>query len=126
MKKQTTIDLAKFEEAKTTISSIQNQFCGMVIDEIKKNPVFECELIHISAREERYLSTLTVCNITAHLQFFVFMGSNSKTLLGVKLACSSLGLSDVSIKPRNCLELKLDVPEECTSTLLQYKASGGN
>lgn len=132
MKKKTTIDLTKFEEAtkavrkaQETVSCIQNQFYEMVLDEIEKNPVFECELIRVSSHEERYFSTLTVCNITVHLQFCVFENSDlSRSLLCVKLSCSPLDLSDLLVEPRKCLQIRLDVLEECTSTFLQYEAPG--
>ena len=132
MKKETTIDLTKFEEAqatirkaKETISSIQDQCIEVLLDEIEKNPVFECEFIRISTHEVRYLSTLTVCNITVHLRFYVFEGSDlSQSLLGVKVDCSPLDLDDVAIKPRKSLQLRLDVLEECTSKFLQYEAPG--
>lgn len=132
MKKETTIDLAKFEEAKKaieeaqkTIDSIGSQFCEMVLDEVEKNPVFECEFIRVSDHEERYFSTLTICNITVHLRFYVYVASDlSKSLFGVKLDCSSLDLDNVSIKLRKCLQLRLNVLEKCTSTLLQCKAPG--
>lgn len=132
MEKETTIDLAKFEEAQKTINSIQNQFCEMVLDEIEKNPVVACEspLINQSAYSvERYPSFITVANTTVRLLFSVCPVKDEPDLssdflwLNLILSCSSFEISNRFIEPRKNQTVTLHFTNTGEDMLLQYKAS---
>ena len=147
MKKETTIDLTKLEEAQKaikeaqkaieeaqkTIDSIGSQFCEMVLDEIEKNPVFECEYlrIHHNAHSlELYPSIITVSGEPVYLYFSVSPKNDEPNLtsdfilMGAKFDCSAFGVSNRFIEPRKDLTITLHFTDTGKDMLLQYEAPG--
>lgn len=138
----TTIDLAKFEEAKKTrkeaqetIDSIGTQFCEMVLDEIEKTSVFECEDLlstHQKHSMEVYSSAITVSDTPVCLSFSVYPRTDNPSLvsdfiwIGFHINCSSFEISDRFIRPRKSLTLTLHFTDVGKSMLLHYEAPEGN
>lgn len=104
MKKLESIDLAKFNEAQDTIHTMQNQFCDMVLDELKVNPVLQCRELYKplkTARWEHYRCSITVSEIDANLYFDVspLSDSDENFVWGVRLICETLSISCQYIHP---------------------------
>ncbi len=133
MKKETTIDLAKFEEAQRIVSSIQEQFCEMVLDEIEKNPVFESECLrieHTAYSLEIYPSEIRVLGKPIYLTFAVTPVTATPDLLSdfhwmwLKFSYSTLNISDRFIEPRKDLTVTLHFKDTGRNMRLHYKKSG--
>lgn len=142
MKKETTIDLAKFEEAKKaieeaqkTISCMQDQLHEMLLDEIENNPVFECDCslrtTHIEHSRESYSSTITVSDTPIYLNFYVSPTkcvpdlSSDFILIMIDFDCSPFGICGRLINNIRDLTITLHFTSG-EYMLLQYKASEGN
>lgn len=149
MKKEASIDLAKLEEAKATIEeaqktikkaqetidSIGSQFCEIVLDEIEKNPVFECKYLrptHSKYSLELYPSIITVSDTPVYLYFSVSPTNDEPNLssdfilMGAKFDCSAFGVSNRFIEPRKDLTFTLHFSDTGENMLLQYEKSGEN
>lgn len=133
MNNETTIDLVKFEEAQRTISSIQKQFCEMVLNEIEKTSVFECDSLdygHILHFEEHYCSSIIVADIPISLLFAVCPLKENPNLLSdfgwmsLILNCSKLDISNHLIEPRKNITVKLHFTGSSEEMLLQYQKTG--
>lgn len=102
MKKLESIDLAKFNEAQDTIRTIQNQFCDMVLDELKENPVLQCKELYNplkSEMPEHYNCSITVSGINANLYFDVYPLKDEDFVWSVMLICETLSISCQYIHP---------------------------
>lgn len=146
MKKETAIDLAKFEEAQKAfesaqatneqkreeqeeISRIRNQYIEILLDEIETNPRFECtECAGGPAYpSECYYCDTMFCGVSATLHFSVCVAPDlSISLEGISLHCFPLELFNFSINLRKSLQIRLDVAGESRSMFLQYEAPGKN
>lgn len=120
MEKEATIDLTKFKEAPETVrSSIQEQFCQMVIAEFEKKPVFKCGEMretHSKYQLTPYVSHITVSGIRADLAFFVYPVKDDPKeddfLWFVKLACKELSIFRQDISPKSSVTLSFNNTEK--------------
>ena len=133
MKKETAIDLAKFEEAKETIRSIQAQFSEILLDEIEKNPVFECKSMCYSERPiRRYVTARNISGLHVIFCFTVYVAkeqpdfSSDFQFMDLQFTCESLEIFHLPVHLRKSLAFTLHFTDNGKDMLLQYKASGGN
>lgn len=134
MKKETSIDLTKFEEAKKTMRSIQDQFCEIVLDEIEKNPVFECSSMgrDYGHPVKRYVTARNISDLSVSFCFTAYVAkdnpdfSSDFNFMDVQFSCDSLDIFCRHITLRKSLNITLHFTDTGKDMLLQYKAPGEN
>ena len=107
MKTGTAIDLQRFKEAKQVIADTQQEFCTMVINQIKDNPHFKCKYL---AMANSFVFDMNVNGLYTTLHFEVHPtheidGKNYTLLNKLRICCADLSIYYLDIKPDTNLKL---------------------